>query len=179
MEEQIKATFRELHLDLKCCCDVAIDILSKYYEDKFESITSSVFYAATFHGVEEDEKIMQLLKENLYTCELAKQLLKKIEGFDYSQGRELDALEPLINIKSLQIIKHITGGSCGEVYKPKWLKLLSATKIMKIPYDNFFIKDISSLDGLTHPNLIKYFCALKDIANIYQICRKKDIKMIQ
>lgn len=50
---------------------------------------------------------------------------------------------------------------------------------MKIPYDNFFIKDISSLDGLTHPNLIKYFCALKDNANIYQICRKKDIKMIQ
>nr|PNR40722.1 hypothetical protein PHYPA_018125 [Physcomitrium patens] len=68
-------------------------------------------------------------------------------------------------MKSLTISKCIKKGSCGEVYKLKWLGLVCATKKIDVELDKMFIKEVSILRSLSHPNLIIYYFAMKGSAN--------------
>uniref|UniRef100_A0A7I4F4R3 Protein kinase domain-containing protein n=1 Tax=Physcomitrium patens TaxID=3218 RepID=A0A7I4F4R3_PHYPA len=66
-------------------------------------------------------------------------------------------------MKSLTISKCIKKGSCGEVYKLKWLGLVCATKKIDVELDKMFIKEVSILRSLSHPNLIIYYFAMKGL----------------
>nr|PNR42765.1 hypothetical protein PHYPA_017595 [Physcomitrium patens] len=68
-------------------------------------------------------------------------------------------------MKRLKNLKHVNEGSYGEVYKSKWLGLVCATKKMDVEFDKMFIKEVSILASLNHPNLITYYFAMKDSAN--------------
>nr|PNR36586.1 hypothetical protein PHYPA_022437 [Physcomitrium patens] len=63
-----KETFRELILDLKCCCDIASNMLLKHYPNKFEDIMFATFSIATCQEVEDDvifkhERLIHVSKE--------------------------------------------------------------------------------------------------------------------
>jgi serine/threonine protein kinase len=79
------------------------------------------------------------------------------------RGGELDAFEIPKDFPKPTLEDQVGVGASGSVYKSKWLELSSATKIMKVPNDlSGFCKEVGILAGLSHPNLIKYFCCGKD-----------------
>ncbi|XP_024399486.1 uncharacterized protein [Physcomitrium patens] len=161
-----KETFREVLWDLKNCCDVASEMLVKHNPNKFEVNMSGIFDVSTCDDVEDDEKY--LLKRLILESEehfqkngLAQHLLQRLKDLDCMEGGNLDALKLSSNIKSLKIIDHISEGAYGEVYKSNWLGIDCAVKKMDVGYDKLFMKEVGILASLSHPNLIKYFFAMK------------------
>lgn len=68
-------------------------------------------------------------------------------------------------MKNVEFLKLIGKRTYREVYKLKWMELLCATKKIEIDYNKSFIKEVSILVSLSHPNLISYYFAIKDITN--------------
>nr|XP_024392367.1 uncharacterized protein LOC112290406 [Physcomitrium patens] len=179
-----KETFRELLLDLKCCCDIASDILLKNYSKKLEDISFATFNVATYEEVEGDVKVVheRLIHANgiddFEYCGLAKHLLKRLEDLLYIDDEELDDLNLSSNIESLQFINRISEGSFGAVYESKWLGVLCAIKKMDVAFNKFFKREVTILANLCHPNLITYYFAMKGHANesgeSFELVVKKD-----
>lgn len=102
-----KETFRELLGELKCCCDVASDVLLKHYSNKFEDITSITFDITTHDEVEEDveflwKKLIHKNKEEDFKYHgLTKYLLQRLEDLHCMEGRDLKLLS---NTKDLEFI---------------------------------------------------------------------------
>uniref|UniRef100_A0A7I4BJG8 Protein kinase domain-containing protein n=1 Tax=Physcomitrium patens TaxID=3218 RepID=A0A7I4BJG8_PHYPA len=146
-----KEAFRELLLNLKRCCDIASDLLSKHYSNKLEAYTFATFNVATQDELKEDVEFLQKKliqvngEEDFEYFGLAKHLLQRYE----------DLL--------------CVDGSCGKVYKSKWFGLVCATKKMNIEFDKMFIKEVSILASMSHPNLIIYYFAMKDVSYIFLI----------
>lgn len=80
-------------------------------------------------------------------------------------GGELEDLEILSYMKNVEFLKLIGKRTYREVYKLKWMELLCATKKIEIDYNKSFIKEVSILVSLSHPNLISYYFPIKDITN--------------
>nr|PNR42831.1 hypothetical protein PHYPA_017662 [Physcomitrium patens] len=166
-----KETFRELLLDLKCCCDIASDILLKNYSKKLEDVSFATFNVATYDEVQDDVKVVyeRLIHANgiddFEYCGLAKHLLQRLEDLLHIDEEELDDLKLSSNIESLQFIKNISEGSFGAVYESKWLGVLCAIKKMDVALNKFFKREVTILANLCHPNLITYYFAMKGHAN--------------
>lgn len=74
-------------------------------------------------------------------------------------------MEVSFDITSLKIIEYINRRILRELYKSKYLGLLSPRKEIDIVFDVYFDKKVSILGSLSQLKIIKYFCALKDILN--------------
>lgn len=105
--------------------------------------------------------------DNFQDIGLTKYLLQRFEDVYCIEGRYLDYLDLAIDIKNVKTMQSKGKRSLGEIYEFKWWKLSCATKNMDISYNNFFIKKMSILVGLSYSNLITYYFAAKLMASIY------------
>jgi hypothetical protein len=160
-----KEAFRELMFDLKCCWEAMHEIYLTEHPDAQNRTMCNDLNVATWKEVEDDEQELQKKLESVLEDSkehiLAKHLLKRLKcDLQQVRGGELDALEIPKDFPKPTLEDHPVGaGASGSVYKSKWLELQSATKIMKVPDDRSgFRKEVGILAGLSHPNLIKYFC---------------------
>nr|PNR38922.1 hypothetical protein PHYPA_019200 [Physcomitrium patens] len=166
-----KEMFRELLWDLKTCYDVEIDLLSKECPKILEDIIPILFDFSTCEEVKHDgEEFHKRLNCASIDAQfkdhgLVKYLLVRLKDLWLIEGGELDSLEVLSDIKSLELVKKINEGSYGELYESKWFGLSTATKIMDVEFNAMFKKEVGILANTSHPNLIKYYHAAKSSAN--------------
>ena len=59
-----------------------------------------------------------------------------------------------INMKEIKLISRISEGAYGVVFKGEWRNNLVAVKKMKVSDDESFIKEVSILQSLRHPNIL-------------------------
>lgn len=108
-----KEAFRELLLNLKRCCDIASDLLSKHYSNKLEAYTFATFNVATQDELKEDVEFLQKKliqvngEEDFEYFGLAKHLLQRYEDLLCIDGGELDNLKLLLDMKSLEITQRL------------------------------------------------------------------------
>jgi serine/threonine protein kinase len=159
-----KEAFRELVFDLKCCWEAVHEIYSTKLPNPQNCTECKDFNVATLKEVESDEQDLQKKLENVLEDSkehiLAKHLLKRLKcDLQQVRGGELDALEIPKDFPKPELVKLKGDGGFGSVYESKWLGLPSATKTLAVPNDcSGFRKEVGILAGLSHPNLIKYFC---------------------
>jgi hypothetical protein len=165
-----KEAFRELMFDLKGCWEAMHEIYLTEHPDAQNRTMCNDLNVATWKEVEGDEQDLQKKLESVLEDSkehiLAKHLLKRLKcDLQQVRGGELDASEIPKDFPKPMLEDHQVGaGAFGSVYKSKWLGLPSATKIMKVPDDcSGFRKEVGILAGLSHPNLIKYFCCGIDV----------------
>jgi len=119
---------------------------------------------ATMKEVEGDEqdllKKLENALEDSKEHKIAKHLWKRLKcDLQQTKGGELDALEIPKDFPKPRLGELMGKGAFGSVYKSKWLGVPSATKKLFVPEDlSGFCKEVGILAGLSHPNLIKYFC---------------------
>nr|PNR42855.1 hypothetical protein PHYPA_017686 [Physcomitrium patens] len=157
-----KETFRELLLDLNYWCDIVSEMLLKYYPNKFEDITFATFDVATYDEVQGDvqflhERLIEASEEEDFEyCGLAKHLLQRLEDLLCIEDEKWDDFKPSSNIKTIEILKCITGRSYGTIYESKWLGVLCAIKKMDVALNKFFKREVTILANLCHPNFALY-----------------------
>ncbi len=66
----------------------------------------------------------------------------------------MDDRNYFIHMKDIQIMSRLSEGAYGVVYKGQWKSNLVAVKKMKVADDKSFLKEISILQNLRHPNII-------------------------
>jgi hypothetical protein len=159
-----KEAFRELMFDLKCCWEAMHGIYLAKHPDAQNRTMCNNLNVATWKEVEGDEQDLQKKLESVLEDSkehiLAKHLLKRLKcDLQQVRGGELDALEIPKDFPKPELGKLKGCGGFGSVCESKWLGLPSATKTLKVPNDfSGFRKEVGILAGLSHPNLIKYFC---------------------
>ena len=159
-----KEAFRELVFDLECCWEAVHEIYSTNHPNPQNYTMCTDLNVATLKEVEGDEQDLLNKLENVLEDskehKLAKHLWKRLKcDLQQVKGAELDALEIPKDFPKPRLGKLMGTGAFGSVYESKWLGLPSATKKLIVPEDlSGFRKEVGILAGLSHPNLIKYFC---------------------
>jgi hypothetical protein len=180
-----KEAFRELVFDLKCCWEATHEIYLTNHPNPQNYTVCKDLNVATLKEIECDEQdLRNKLESTLDDSKeygLAKYLLKRlICDLQQVKGGELDALEIPQDFPKPTLAGLMGDGAFGSVYKSKWLGLPSATKKVKVPEDlSGFRKEVGILAGLSHPNIIKYFCCGidKEDKELYLVMEMMDMTL--
>jgi serine/threonine protein kinase len=91
------------------------------------------------------------------------ELHKRLLRYDVPRCSDDEALEPLvknklqINLGQLTFLSKISEGAGGIVYRGLWYQQTVAIKRLKISNEESFIKEVSVLNSLRHPNVLELY----------------------
>nr|PNR46226.1 hypothetical protein PHYPA_013345 [Physcomitrium patens] len=175
-----KKTFRELLVDFKCCCDTICNISQYYYSTQIKEIIeikrSTKFFPTCIDEVDQDLlSLLQMLNGILLhqllgseDMKLAHYLIGRIRDIEKAKGGGLDIIilldeYPLLEYRRPPILLSRKRQGGVAIYSTKWLDLESANKVTPIvdlskEYTKEILKEVGILGGLSHSNIIKFFC---------------------
>jgi len=95
-------------------------------------------------------QIRRRRREEQMKSELKACLLEEMGEYD----ENIERGDFFIDMKEIKLISRISEGAFGVVFKGEWKSNLVAVKKMKVSDDESFIKEVSILQSLRHPNIL-------------------------
>lgn len=155
--------FRELLCNLKTYYNIKNDLLSKRMSKNVWRYYTSILWYFYLQKIKHNNKEFCIRLDyvnkdvQFKDYRLEDYLLIRLKGLLHVKSKELNSLEVSRDIKNLELIKAISSGAFGIIYKSKWFRFWGEKKDMDVNFNAILMEEVDILNNSSHLNFIKYY----------------------